>query len=374
MPILLLILFLYLSLFHLFGGYIYIKLINTNHINPQFSPILFGVIFTLMDLLIGTLFGGFPWNFIGYSSARFLPFIQSASFLTIYGINFLLFLISGYIGLFLNSKKVKFIIAAIFIFTVNFLYGSYKLYCCNSCNIDKFDLSIVQTNTVQNQKWNPYFAALQLRNYISLTLKSQKDHKSKLILWPEASFPYLVTKNSNLKRVFGGVLDDGQSLLFGTIFNENDAYYNSLVTIDSNCKMTNIYHKVKLTPFGEYIPFRFLPFIDKIANDNRDFKAGGKRDLIKIGNMNFLPLICYEVIFPIFDKKYDYIINIANDAWFDGTKGIDQLFYISRFRAVESSTPLIRCSNAGISAIFDNCGRTIYKSKRGEESYFQLCN
>jgi apolipoprotein N-acyltransferase len=80
-------------------------------------------------------------------------------------------------------------------------------------------------------------------------------------------------------------------------------------------------------------------------------------------NLNILPLICYEIIFPEFiqslDTKTNLIINISEDAWFGGSIGPHQHFAKAIFRAVESNTILIRAANKGKSAFISNKGRVI---------------
>jgi len=68
MPFLLFLLFIYLSIYHLAAGYIFGKIANNHNLNNHFSTLIFASIFLCADFVIGTAFGGFPWNFIGYSA------------------------------------------------------------------------------------------------------------------------------------------------------------------------------------------------------------------------------------------------------------------------------------------------------------------
>ncbi len=76
---------------------------------------------------------------------------------------------------------------------------------------------------------------------------------------------------------------------------------------------------------------------------------------------SFLPLICYEAIFPD-ELGYEgagasAIINVTNDAWYGDTPGPYQHFRQAQVRAVEQGLPLIRAANNGLSAIVDTYGR-----------------
>ena len=86
--------------------------------------------------------------------------------------------------------------------------------------------------------------------------------------------------------------------------------------------------------------------------------------------MNILPLICYEVIFTNFVQKSNIdtnlIINISEDGWFGKSKGPDQHFSKSIFRAIENNTFFLRSANKGTSAIIDNKGNIIKQLNRNE--------
>ena len=94
-----------------------------------------------------------------------------------------------------------------------------------------------------------------------------------------------------------------------------------------------------------------------------------KRRSIQINDsINFIPIICYEIIFYwklINNDNYNdnLIINITNDIWFGKYLGPYQHFYHARIRAAEFNKPVIRVSNNGISGFIDKNGDVILKSQ-----------
>ena len=150
-------------------------------------------------------------------------------------------------------------------------------------------------------------------------------------------------------------------------------FYNSMLVVDNNFKIIQSYNKRKLVPFGEFLPFE--NFINKfgfkkITEGHGSFLRGIKNDNILIDKINFLPLICYEIIFTdLIQKSHidtNLIINISEDGWFGNTIGPDQHFTKSIFRAIENDTFLLRSANKGISAIIDNKGKIIKRLNRNE--------
>jgi len=85
----------------------------------------------------------------------------------------------------------------------------------------------------------------------------------------------------------------------------------------------------------------------------------------------FLPLICYEIIFP--DEavpkaeRPDWLLNVTNDGWFGNSSGPYQHFQQARVRAIEQGLPLVRAANTGISAVVDPFGRILKELPLGAE-------
>ena len=150
-------------------------------------------------------------------------------------------------------------------------------------------------------------------------------------------------------------------------------FFNSMLVINNNFELIESYNKLKLVPFGEFLPFEKVLNnfgFKKITEGHGSFLKGDKNNILVIDETNILPLICYEIIFTDLVQKSDYntnlIINISEDGWFGKSIGPDQHFSKSIFRAVENNTFLLRSANKGISAIIDNKGNIIKQLKRNE--------
>jgi len=95
-------------------------------------------------------------------------------------------------------------------------------------------------------------------------------------------------------------------------------------------------------------------------------------------NFNFIPLICYEIIYsgkiyPILDDT-SFIINISEDGWFGNSIGPYQHFSHSIFRAIEEGKNVIRASNNGISAFIDSNGIIVKKKESTEKGVIEVNN
>jgi len=125
-----------------------------------------------------------------------------------------------------------------------------------------------------------------------------------------------------------------------------------------------VYDKYHLVPFGEYMPLQGLArkwglkgLAEQMGASN-SFGTGPK--ILKAeGVPAFLPLICYEAIFPqgVSGPRPEWLVQITNDAWFGERSGPYQHLAQNRVRAIEQGLPLARAANTGISAMVDPLGR-----------------
>jgi len=90
----------------------------------------------------------------------------------------------------------------------------------------------------------------------------------------------------------------------------------------------------------------------------------------------FLPLICYEAIFPhglrAPGARPEWLVQVTNDAWFGTASGPYQHLAQARVRAIEQGLPLARAANTGISAMIDPYGRVIASLGIGEAGYVDV--
>ena len=142
--------------------------------------------------------------------------------------------------------------------------------------------------------------------------------------------------------------------------------YNSFFILSDD--KVQYYDKIKLVPFGEFIPFKNILDFLKVTPGSTDFTSGLKENNIKLSfndeSIFIEPSICFESIFQTFSfNKINFFINITNDAWFGQTTGPSQHLAATIFRSVEKGVPLVRSANSGISVIINKNGK-ILKSKR----------
>lgn len=148
--------------------------------------------------------------------------------------------------------------------------------------------------------------------------------------------------------------------------------YNSALLVNSEGQPEARYDKMHRVPWGEFVPFRdWLPFMKWLSPYDFDYsiQQGEQYTRFKLDDYRFGVLICYEDTDPFLARHYvrpevdgppvDFLVNISNDGWFNGSSEHEEHLAVSRFRAIECRRAMVRSVNMGISAVIDGNGRVL---------------
>ena len=379
----------FLGIFYGLATYCFFKI---NIKKPLSNLFLFSLFMGFVEFLRGNILTGFPWNLIAFSFSENLEILQILSFIGTYGFNILCisFFASPAI-LIIRENKIE-IIVCMFL-----LLSPVLLYFIGSSNMKSFQtLNSVNSNYIfriisSKIDLERFYGNTDTLSVISDLIDiSQPDLKTKTIfLWPEGIIPNV--NQAELKEfdfLFSKKFNENHLLVIGINSYENnkneDHFYNTLSIYDHKLNLITDYKKVKLVPFGEFLPFeKILKKIGlkSLTNNYQSFRSGKSREILTINeedfNLRILPLICYEIIYSgnIFENTdFDFIINISEDGWFGDSIGPHQHFSHSIFRAIESGKYLLRSANNGISAVINPTGNIEKKIEFGQSGYIDFNN
>jgi apolipoprotein N-acyltransferase len=356
--------------------------------NNFISIILFSSSLAFMDYLRAKILSGFPWNMWAYTWSWKPEILQSLFYFGFFSFNLLCIIIYCSPLLLIFKKKINFFLFFFLslVFFGNFIYGS-SLIKKNDNNLTNLKLN--SENSIYTKIISPGFdlkynlSSNDLGKNISNLIRYSNPDKNKktLFVWPEGVFTgFSFEQITEYKKLFEEAFSENHFILFGANTYQKNLLnldmYNSLIITNNKLEIIFQYNKIKLVPFGEFLPYEnFFNKIGlkKITEGYGSFTRGTSKDIFTFGNLKMLPLICYELIFPeLSQNQKNLIINISEDAWFGNTIGPSQHFAKAIFRAIENNVYLVRSANKGFSGFIDNKGVVKKLLKPNERGVIEL--
>jgi apolipoprotein N-acyltransferase len=235
---------------------------------------------------------------------------------------------------------------------------------------DPVAVSLVQGNVEQEIKFDPQYRDQTLAIYADLVAQA----KGRLIVLPESALPMFADEVpvDYVARLRSAALTHRGDLLLGLFFFEprqpgesDDHYFNSVVSLGT--ATTQVYRKHHLVPFGETIPLKPLVgwFINSVLNIPLADQTPGPANQapLDVAGQHVAVNICYEDAFggELLQAlpEATLLVNVTNDAWYGRSLAAEQHEQIAAFRSIETSRPMLRATNTGITSIIDHRGSEV---------------
>jgi apolipoprotein N-acyltransferase len=241
----------------------------------------------------------------------------------------------------------------------------------------RLTIGLVQAAIAQDDKWDPDEAWTNFGRHVALTREAAAQG-ARLVVWPESSLPWLYDRNPGVAAQLQALTRElGVHLLFGN--DDRDDVGGRRGRIWVGAKMLTPggdiafrYHKMRLVPFGEYVPIESVLTLGgrypaRVVDAVGAFTPGTEYAIGEVEGHRLGASICYEAIFPDLLREFtvrgaDLLVNMTNDAWYGRTSAPHQHFSMAVFRAVENGKYLVRAANTGITAVVDPRGRVLERT------------
>jgi apolipoprotein N-acyltransferase len=331
---------------------------------------------TALEWLRGVLFTGFAWNSLGIALHGNIALIQICEITGVGGLSFLVVMVNVMIVLTLRRIKAEFgrqrlrphydfnltiaLVALAFAFGVRQIFRQLP-------PSESLSIAAVQANVPVTEKRDPEHETRILDLHVRLT-QTALAISPDLLIWPEAATPRPLFSDQASWDVVRGIAEKhAGDFLLGTVHFDELGDYNSAVLLTENGRNAQIYNKIHLVPFGEYVPLRdtfplFAWLVGDLVPDDFDFGRDPVvlkmlRKSVKIG-----PLICFEDTLGDLTRQFalrgaQVLITMTNDAWFLRSAGSEQHLINALFRCAETKLPMVRVANTGVSCVIDRFGR-----------------
>jgi len=343
------------SIFYLPLGFISYKL-------DRYSRIWLAIPLILLadELRSNFPFGGFGWNRLAFSQAD-APYSHAAFFL---GDSALTFIAVGLgVALYLLIARAQLLSVSIMI-TITTLVVIMPTSALNqgSANILGIQGNVPRLGLDFNSQAEEVFEYHLKQTYKSL---ENVNVKPDLVIWPENSVDVDPFKNPKIgQQISELAMQQKVPVIVGAVLKGARGPENASILWNEQGVVASKYVKRSLTPFGEYIPLRFLAKrVSPLANQIEDFIPGNRLVTHHISDISVAPIICYEVISDSqvrsITENSNLIVVQTNNATFANSGQSLQQLNITRVRAIESNRWIVSVSTTGVSAIIDNNGKIV---------------
>jgi apolipoprotein N-acyltransferase len=346
-------------------------------------------------------FLAYSYGNLGYSQWSFLPFIQIADVVGVWGISLLVVFPSVLLGRACADGLAAFraewrkylapaaVYAALFLAVIG-----YGLAAPVDTRTDRqWKLALVQPNV---DPWKGGYTAYR-ESLDALERQSQKavQEKPDIVVWSETSFVPAIDWHTRYRpdtqtyglvkelRAFLGAQsmpflvgnDDGQ-LKRVAEGQETRVDYNAAILFEGD-RIVDTYRKLHLVPFTESFPFQdTLPGITTMLKnaDTHFWEKGTVYTVFDVDGVHFSTPICFEYTFGYLCRGFvargaDVLVNMTNDAWSFSVPGAMQHMTMAVFRAVENRRSVVRATNGGMTNIIDPNGRILASMPPFVEGY-----
>ena len=395
----------YLALFGGFAGWIAVratgwgigKMPGSMPCAPLMASLLWAAGWTLTEWLRATLLTGFPWLGTGYAHTDSW-FAGWGAVTGVYGVTFAAAFTAAALACGLSmmhsthraaltratnrSRAVRVMAVALGLLVIGGLLGRVPW---SMPRGEPTAVRLVQGNIDQGSKFAPdqWLKAIRAQYALAAQPPATGKPEPAIVVLPETAIalfqhqvdPAIWQAWQSLARRQGSTIVMGAPL----IDRADNRYTNSVIAIDSNTSLdaliagrpTPRYDKHHLVPFGEFVPFGFRWFVDLMTIPLGDFGRGAASQTpFSIRDQSIAPNICYEDIFgeellaglrgegPN-QSGASILVNVSNLGWFGDSWALRQHWQMARMRAIETSRPVLRATNTGMTGAISPAGESL---------------
>ncbi|MGW2049709.1 apolipoprotein N-acyltransferase [Streptomyces sp. NPDC001858] len=191
-----------------------------------------------------------------------------------------------------------------------------------------------------------------------------------LIVWGESSVGYDLAERPDLAdRLARLSRATGADILVNVDARRSDrpGIYKSSILVGPDGPTGDRYDKMRLVPFGEYIPARSLlgwaTSVGKAAGEDRR-RGAGQVVMDAAPGLRIGPMVCFETAFPDMSRHLaedgsDVLVAQSSTSTFQHSWAPAEHASLGALRAAETGRPFVHATLTGVSAVYDASGRRI---------------
>jgi apolipoprotein N-acyltransferase len=247
------------------------------------------------------------------------------------------------------------------------IYGAVRIHQVDALRAESpvASVALIEPAVPASVRWDETRAHEILARLTGLTIRAEGEGAD-LVVWPEAAYPFHMNHISrHAPAAAEAIVQPGARgpILTGLVMTGYFGKYNSAVIATSDGMISEPYDKMHLMWFGERVPFAdYLPWLQRAFARGAGLRRGEHSVLLESGPVRAAVLNCLEDILPEAGREAmsvgpNLLVNLTNDAWFEGSAESELHLRLARLRTVELRRDLVRAVNLGPTTWVDAVGR-----------------
>ncbi|MFC8126768.1 apolipoprotein N-acyltransferase [Streptomyces sp. NPDC057302] len=197
-----------------------------------------------------------------------------------------------------------------------------------------------------------------------------RDQDLDLVVWGESSVGYDLAERPDVARRIAALSREvGADILVNVDARRSDrpGIFKSSVLVGPQGPTGDRYDKMRLVPFGEYVPARSLlgwaTSVGKAAGEDR--RRGERPVVMNVGNgLKVGPLVCFESAFPDMSRHLtregaQLLLAQSSTSTFQSSWAPEQHASLAAVRAAETGRPMVHATLTGVSAVYGPDGERV---------------
>ncbi len=323
------------------------------------------------EMLRGLGFTGFPWLVLGYAATD-TPLAGFAPLAGVYGLSSIIMICAGLTLLIATGiRRGAALALLVAIFGAGAILRTVQWTAPAGIPLSA---ALLQGNVAQEMKFHPERFGKTVDTYERLASESS----AKLIVLPETALPRFLDRiePAYLARLEKIALRNGGDMLVGVPYRTTPTdYFNSVISL--GVSRPQIYSKVHLVPFGEFLLPGFSWVVNVLQIPMSEFSSGAKvQPPLAVAGQQVAINICYEDVFgeeiirPL--PEATLLVNVSNMAWFGDSLAPAQHLQMARMRTIETGRAMLAATNTGLTAAIDRGGRVLGKLPQFTEGRLEV--
>lgn len=318
------------------------------------------------------LLSGFPWHLIATTTIDVPPVAVIASWIGPYGLGALVVGCSTLLAWMVcagaaRTRRLRVALISIVVAGALVTAGAMEIRRRDADRVQaRSRAAMIQPNIPQEMRWDTAQLLAIFDRMMAMT-REAADLGVGVVVWPESTVPLSFASTEFYREAVERLtLEKNVDIILGSVAEDPadpSSIWNSAYLV-SEGRTGGRYDKIRLVPFGEYVPLRkVLFFAERLVRAVGEFRFGTSSVPLG-GRWSYGPAICYEVVYPRLVAEQvrqgaSVLVTITNDGWFGDSAAPVQHLRAVRMRAIETDRWFLRAATTGISAVIDPAGRVV---------------